>query len=91
MKHNVDYKFSDDIKSVQDFCDALERNYAIRLIEKRSIDDQFDCYLLIIFQNDNKLKVQYELYDLYDCLKLATSRVDMLYNLSEGGYLVVDR
>lgn len=90
MKHNADYKFSDNIKSVQDFCDALERNYAIGLIEKRSIDDQFDCYLLTIFPNDNKPKVQYELYDLDDCLKLATSRVDILYHLSDGGYLVVD-
>lgn len=91
MKHNTDYKFSDDIKSVQDFCDALEQNYSLGLIEKRSIDDQLDCYLLTIFPNDDKPKVQYDLYDLDDCLKLATSRVDMLYHLSDRGYLVVDR
>lgn len=91
MKHNVDYKFSDDIKSVRDFRDALERNYSIGMVEKRSIDDQLDCYSLIIFPNDGKPNVQYELYDLDDCLKLATSRVDMMYHLSDKGYLVVDR
>ena len=91
MKHNVDYKFSDDIKSVQDFGDALRRNYSLGIVEKRSIDDQLDCYLLTIFPDGDKPNVQYELYDLDDCLKLATSRVDMMYHLSSGGYLVVDR
>lgn len=91
MKHNADYKFSDDIKSVRDFCGALERNYSIGIVEKRSIDDQLDCYLLTVYPDSGEPNVQYELYDLDDCLKLATSRVDMLYHLSGEGYLVVDR
>lgn len=34
MKHNTDYKFSDQIKNVRDFFNALENDYSIGVIEK---------------------------------------------------------
>lgn len=90
MKHTTDYKFSDQIASVKDFRDALTGAYSIGIVEKRTLDDTFDHYELTIYPDDGP-NIQYEICNVDDCLTLAVSRVDFMYNLSKRGYLVADR
>lgn len=90
MKHNIDYKFSDQIKNVRDFFNALENDYSIGVIEKRNLSDEFDSYQLTIYSDGDDLNVAYVIYTLDGCLKIATSRVDFMYHLSKRGYLVAD-
>ena len=85
MKHNTDYKFSDQIGSVKDFFNAIETDYSIGVIEKRTLDDDFDSYQLTIYSDSDSLNVQYVIYTLDDCLKIARSRVDFMYHLSKRG------
>lgn len=89
MKHTANYKFSDAIKSPKDFFDALKDAYSIWTVEKRSLGNEPYCYQLTIDMGDDGPNVQYELWSLDDCLLLATSRIDFMYHLSNGGYLVV--
>lgn len=89
MKHTANYKFSDAIKSPKDFFDALEDAYPIVTVEKRSLGNEPYCYQLTIYTNGDEPNIQYELWSLDDCLLLATSRIDFMYHLSKGGYLIV--
>lgn len=88
MKHNTDYKFSDQISSVKDFFDAIEQDYSSGVIEIRTLDNKPERYLLTIYSNGDGPNVQYQLRTLDDCLQIATSRVDFMYHLVKRGYLV---
>lgn len=88
MKHNTDYKFSDKIQNVRDFFNALEADYSIGVIEKRTLANEFDSYQLTIYSGSGGLNVGYVIYTLDGCLKIATSRVDFMYHLGKRGYLV---
>ena len=88
MKHDTDYKFSDKIRSVKDFCDALEDDYSTGLTEVRGLDNKTVSCLLTIYSNGDGPNVQYRLGTLVDCLQIATSRVDFMYHLVKTGYLV---
>lgn len=88
MKHDTDYKFSDKIRSVKDFRDALEDDYSTGVIEMRTLDNKSEYYLLTIYSNGDGPNVQYKLGTLDDCLQIATSRVDFMYHLAKRGYLV---
>ena len=88
MKHNADYKFSDEIRIVKDFFDALEEDYSTGVIEMRTLDNKPESYLLTIYSNGDGPNVQYKLCTLDDCLQIATSRVDFMYHLAKRGYLV---
>ena len=88
MKHNADYKFSDQIRVVKDFLNALEDDYSIGTVETRGLDNKPESYLLTIYSNGDGPNVQYKLCTLDDCLQIATSRVDFMYHLAKRGYLV---
>lgn len=90
MQHTANYKFSDKITSVTDFFDALTTAYSVGTAEKRTVADEIDLYQLTIYEEGERPNSQYEVYTLDDCLKLATSRLDFMYNLSKRGYLVAD-
>lgn len=90
MKHLTEYKFSDRIASVKDFFEALGDAYSIGTVENRSLADTLDHYELTVYPDDGP-NVQYEINSVDDCLTLAVSRVDFMYNLSKRGYLVADR
>lgn len=88
MKHNIDYKFSDQISSVKDFFDAIEEDYSTSIIEIRTLDNKPESYLLTIYSNGDGPNVQYKPSTLDDCLQIATSRVDLMYHLVKRWYLV---
>ncbi len=89
MKHTTDYKFGDQIASVRDFFSVLQDAYSIGTVEKRSLADTLDHYELTVYPDEGP-NVQYEIYSVDDCLTLAVSRVDFMYNLSKRGYLVAE-
>lgn len=90
MKHNTDYKFSARITSMKDFFDALDEDYSTGVIEVRTLDNKPEHYLLTIYSNGDGPNVQYKIGTLDDCLQIATSRVDFMYNLVKRAYLVAE-
>lgn len=90
MKHNTNYKFSDQIKNVRDFFYALEIDYSIGATENRNLLDEVDSFQLTIYSDDDSPNVAYTIFTLDDCLRIATSRLDFMYRLSKRGYLVTD-
>ena len=89
MKHNTDYKFSDQISSMNRFFDAIEEDYSAGVTEIRTPDNKVESYLLTIYASDEGANVRYKLGTLDDCLQIATSRIDLMYHLAKKGYLVI--
>lgn len=89
MKHNTDYKFSDQISSVNRFVNAIEEDYSTVVNEIRTLDNKTESYLLTIYSSSGGPHVQYKLGTLDDCLQIATSRIDFMYHLAKKGYLVI--
>lgn len=90
MKHNTNYKFSDQIENVRDFFKALATDYSIGATENRNLIDEVDSFQLTIYSDDDSPNVAYTIFTLDDCLRIATSRLDFMYRLSKRGYLVAD-
>lgn len=90
MKHNTDYKFSARIASMKDFFEAIAEDYSTGVTEVRTLDNKPEHYLLTIYSHDDDPNVQYKLGTLDDCLQIATSRVDFMYNLVKRAYLVAE-
>lgn len=89
MKHNTDYKFSDQISSVNRFFDAIEESHSTGVTEIRTLDNKAESYLLTIYSSGDGPNVQYKIGTLDDCLQIATSRIDFMYHLAKKGYLVI--
>lgn len=90
MKHNTNYKFGDQIKDVRDFFNALEIGRSFGVTENRNLIDEVDSFQLTIYSDDDSPNVAYTIFTLDDCLRIATSRLDFMYNLTKRGYLVAD-
>ena len=89
MKHNTDYKFSDQISGMNRFFAAIEEVYSAGVTEIRTLDDKAESYLLTLYSSSDDPNVQYKLDTLDDCLQIATSRIDFMYHLVKKGYLVI--